>query len=69
MKKDASGGLAPTPGYFISQMLQMEEDLLAADEMPFFDMVEYGASFSCKARTVYNGVYHPPVINFFDSEK
>lgn len=41
MKKDSSGGLAPVPGYFTSQMLQMK-DLVTADEMPFFDIVEYG---------------------------
>ena len=29
------------PGYFTSQMLQME-DLVTAEEMPFFDIVEYG---------------------------
>ncbi len=42
MRKDSSGGLAPVPGYFTSQMLQME-DVMTADEMPFFDIVEYGA--------------------------
>lgn len=42
MRKDESGGLAPVPGYFTSQMLHMEEDLVHADEMPFFDIVEYG---------------------------
>ena len=41
MKKDSSGGLAPVPGYFTSQMLQMG-DLVPANEMPFFDIVEYG---------------------------
>lgn len=41
MRKDSSGGLAPVPGYFTSQMLQME-DLVTADEMPLFDIVEYG---------------------------
>eukprot|EP00903_Cladosiphon_okamuranus_P020855 g19154.t1 len=40
MRKDSSGGLAPVPGYFTSQMLQME-DLATADDMPFFDIVEY----------------------------
>ncbi|CAM9894662.1 unnamed protein product [Ectocarpus sp. 8 AP-2014] len=39
-KEDKSGGLAPVPGYFTSQMLTMEE-LVSADDMPFFDIVEY----------------------------
>lgn len=46
MRKDSSGGLAPVPGYFTSQMLQME-NLVTADEMPFFDIVEYGRFVSC----------------------
>ncbi|CAB1108917.1 unnamed protein product [Ectocarpus sp. CCAP 1310/34] len=39
-KENKSGGLAPVPGYFTSQMLTMEE-LVSADDMPFFDIVEY----------------------------
>lgn len=42
MRKDEKGGLAPVPGYFTSQMLLMD-DLAASDEMPGFDIVEYGA--------------------------
>ena len=43
MRKDETGGgLAPVPCYFTSQMLLME-DLASSDEMPDFDIVEYGA--------------------------
>ena len=41
-KDETGGGLAPVPGYFTSQMLLME-DLSSSEEMPDFDIVEYGA--------------------------
>lgn len=41
MRKNETGALAPVPGYFTSQMLQMEE-LVISEEMPAFDIVEYG---------------------------
>lgn len=39
MKHDASGALAPVPGYFTEQIMQMEE--LQRDEMPQFTIKEY----------------------------
>lgn len=45
MRKNETGALAPVPGYFTSQMLQME-DLVISEEMPAFDIVEYGETAS-----------------------
>lgn len=41
MRKNEEGRLAPAPGYFTSQMLRMH-DLCNSDDMPGFDIVEYG---------------------------
>lgn len=41
MKKDEMGRLAPVPGYFTSQMLIIGEET-NSDEMPGFDIIEYG---------------------------
>lgn len=41
MKKDESGRLAPVPGYFTSQMLLMD-NVVKNDELPSFDIIEYG---------------------------
>lgn len=47
MHKDEMGALAPVPGYLTSQMLQMEE-LVISEEMPAFDIVEYGETARAK---------------------
>ncbi|CAM9825658.1 unnamed protein product [Ascophyllum nodosum] len=40
MRKDETGGLAPVPGYFTSQMLQMGA-LANPEDMPAFDILEH----------------------------
>lgn len=61
MRNDEKGGLAPVPGYFTSQMLLMD-DLAASDEMPGFDIVEYGTQNIPWSYVVEENVEHVPGV-------
>lgn len=41
MKRNVSGSLAPVAGYLTEQLVRMR-DLAAPEDMPSFDIIEYG---------------------------